>query len=256
MNDNRVVFLFPHILKCAGISVRNFLIDALPPEQAALIYSQKECAPWLKPLERVPQGQRDALRILYGHRLPRSAIEGFADRKVLEIGLLREPTSWYVSMYNFLQTTPKVHGVEGWSFEKWYGSVKRNRISRFYLKHYYRMSSTKLRFMSERNRFDFMSEHFDNFWFVGDYRNCDHVVARIAAELRVPFERLTHIHAAAENSLRPQDLSESLRTRIREENALDQALYDAWGRRLWDEEPKLDAGAALRSRWTWTNIAN
>ena len=77
MNDNQVVFLFPHILKCAGISVRNFLIDALPPEQAALIYSEKERDPWLKPLERVPQSQRDALRILYGHRLPRRAIEGF-----------------------------------------------------------------------------------------------------------------------------------------------------------------------------------
>ena len=256
MNDNRAVFLFPHILKCAGISVRNFLIDALPPEQAALIYSEKERDPWLKPLERVPQSQRDALRILYGHRLPRRAIEGFRGHPILEVGLLRDPTSWCVSMYNFLQTAAERHRVKGWSFEKWYGTIKRNRISRFYLKNYYHLSSTKLRFMSERNRFDFMSEHFDKFWFVGDYRNCDNVVARIAEELGVPFEKLPHIHAAPENSVRVQDLSDAMRERIREENALDQALYDAWAKRLWDGKPNLDAGSDLPSRWTWANIAS
>ncbi|CAM5766926.1 hypothetical protein LMIY3S_01985 [Labrys miyagiensis] len=256
MDDNRVVFLFPHILKCAGLSVRAFLMNDVPAEQAILIYSEKERDPWLKPLERVPSRQREALRILYGHRLPRSALAGFPDRPIREIGLLRDPVSWCVSMYNFLQTAPERHGVKGWSFDKWYGTIKRNRISRFYLKHYYRVPSTKMRFLTERNRFDFLSDHFQNFWFVGDYRNCDDVVARIAAEIDVPFEKLPRVNAASDNSFRVQDLSETMRQRIREENALDQALYEAWSKRLWDGRPELDAGRDLPSRWTWNNIAS
>jgi hypothetical protein len=256
MDENRVVFLFPHILKCAGLSVRAFLMNDVPPEQAVLIYSEKERDPWLKPRECVPQKQRDQLRVLYGHRLPRSAMTGFENCTVREVGLLRDPTSWCVSMYNFLQTAAERHRVEGWSFDKWYGSIKRNRISRFYLKNYYRVPSTKLRFMSERNRFDFLSEHFENFWFVGDYRKCDDVVAGIAAEIGVPFEKLPRVNAAPENSFRVQDLSEAMRARIREENALDQALYDAWAKRLWDGKPVLEAGRELPSRWTWNNIAS
>jgi len=189
--------------------------------------------------------------------VPRAAKDGFQGRPVLEVGLLRDPTSWSVSMYNYLQKAQdNRHRVKGMSFETWYGTIKRNRISRFYLKNYFRTISTRMRLLSERNRFDFLSEHFETFWFVGDYRNCDDVAARIAQEVGVPFKKLPRINEAPSTGVRVQDLSESMKDRIRSENALDQALYDAWSQRLWDGRPNLETGSDLPKRWTWNNLAS
>lgn len=251
MNSKTTVYLFPHILKCAGLSVRDFLLNDAPASSSAVIYSKAERQPWLDPQNRVPQGERDAIRILFGHRLPRAAARGFDGRIIREIGLLREPVSFYVSLFNFLQKTPQVHRIEGMSFEQWYPTNKHNRISRFYFRHYFGLSSMGIRKMSQRQRFEFLSRQFETFWFVGDYRNCDAVMEQVTQDIGWTFERLRHENAAPSNALRSQDIGEDLRRKILEDNALDRALYETWAERKWGDNPTLERGLSLNKRWTW-----
>ncbi|MDT3377041.1 hypothetical protein RNI52_06860 [Labrys neptuniae] len=251
MSSNTTVYLFPHILKCAGLSVRDYLLHDVPPRGSAVIYSKPEQRPWLDPVNRVPQADRDEIRILFGHRLPRTAARGFEGRVIREVGLLREPVSFYVSLYNFLQKTPERHRIVGMSFEQWYPTNKHNRISRFYFRHYFGLSSLGIRKMSQRQRFEFLSRQFETFWFVGDYRNCDAVMEQMTQDIGWKFEKLPHENAAPTNALRSQDIGEALRQKILQDNALDLALYETWAERKWGDNPTLERGQGLNNRWTW-----
>ncbi|WP_448953008.1 hypothetical protein [Labrys neptuniae] len=251
MSNNTTVYLFPHILKCAGLSVRDFLLNQAPASSSAIIYSKPEQAPWLDPVRHVPQASRDEIRLLFGHRLPRTALKGFDGRVVREIGLLREPVSFYVSLYNFLQTKPRRHRVEGVSFERWYPTNKHNRISRFYFKQYFGLSSLGIRWMSQRQRFEFLLRHFETFWFVGDYRHCEAVMAAITQDVGWAFQTLPHENAAPIKAFRIEDVSAALRRRILEDNALDLAIYETWAGRKWGDNPALERGQGLNRRRTW-----
>jgi hypothetical protein len=251
MSDSSTVYLFPHVPKCAGNSVLTFFKEHLPAEAFVAIYSKTDQKTWEHSRINLPQAQRDKVRVLYGHRLPQKAEEGFSGRTIREIGLLREPVSFKVSMYNFFQKNPVIYGVAGLSFEKWYARSKHNSVSRFYLKAYFGLNSASMRLMSQRRRFEFLSERFERFWFVGDYRNCDEVIGTVAADLDIASEKLGNANTAPKDGISIKDLGPSMRQRILDDNSLDRALYDAWAKRLWQGKPMLEAGNDLSKRWTW-----
>jgi hypothetical protein len=242
------LYVLPHILKCAGTTIRFHFRDVLGPPAAVEVYSRKERARWLHP-ERVPQAERDQLRLICGHRVPQRVRRGFAGRTIREGVLIRDPVSFTVSMYNFLLTRPlNDSGIPpGTPFETWYRGYKRNRMTLFLLRTYFEFSELDLLLTPARRKLAYVDQRLSEFWFVGTQSDCNELIGVIAADLGVSGTVVSR-NTAKPDALKPADLPPSLATRILEDNALDAELFERWGRRRQPAAavPPLEMGAIGR----------
>lgn len=232
----RIVHFLLHIPKCAGTTVEAHFRTHLG--------ERFRTAPrWESVLRnfvgnRYPNLSEESLRdvdVVSGHSLGAQMKALFGDAEVRESVLLRDPTGYLLSFYNYRWT----RFDEGWGpeppvFLKWYNAQRRNPITRFLLNRYFDQAVPALYRMSSWQRLSYLEQRLKSFHFVGDYRRTDEMIGNISAELGIPGE-VSHQNVTPKRKLIAADLSVDLRQRIERENALDQALYDRWADRGWEQ---------------------
>ena len=233
---SRVVHFLLHVPKCAGTTVEahfqrhlrdGFLIA--PRWESVLRNFVGNRYPGLTPekLEKV--------QVISGHSLSAGMRRLFPDADIRESVLLRDPAGYLLSFYNYRWT----RFDEGWGpeppgFEQWYNAQRRNPISRFLLNRYFGHAVPSLYRLSSARRLSLLEQKLARFFFVGGYRRTDEMVARISTELGIPAE-VTARNVTPKRKLSADDLPDRMRQRIERENALDQALYDRWRDRGWEQ---------------------
>jgi hypothetical protein len=222
-SSRSVVYFFPHTPKCAGSTIlkhmqvlQDDVIVVTKKPRPAEIIIRKGNAP------RRPQ-------FLTGHYLPQSASNLFEGQEIREIALLRDPVSYYQSLYQFyLRSSVRRHRARTIDFDLWYRCQRKNPISHFFLSRYFRILPVREILMTQRQTLDFLSEQFDRFWFVGSYRHCDLLLDDLSSEFG-----LSNVIESRNVSRDKIAMPDYFRNRILHENRLDQALYDIWADRLW-----------------------
>lgn len=154
------LYVYVHINKCAGSTFINHAQKNLKPEELLLLYPNH--APYLSSKSRVvshiealSEREKEALKLIMGHRAFYGIHEFFPEREVRYVTFLREPFSRAVSEYNFgvMRVTERIDikpevlesltrqflGSEGkpYSFEEWVGKyeIYRNFMFKFLFFH-------------------------------------------------------------------------------------------------------------------------
>lgn len=234
---SRVVHFLLHVPKCAGTTVEAHFQRHL--RDGFLIAPRWESVLRNFVGNRYPDLTREKLekiQAVSGHSLSSGMRRLFPDAEVRESVLLRDPAGYLLSFYNYRWT----RFDEGWGpeppeFESWYNAQRRNPISRFLLNRYFGHAVPSLYRLSSARRLSLLEQKLERFFFVGGYRRTDEMVARISADLGIPKEVIAR-NVTPKRKLSANDLPDRLRSRIERENALDQALYDRWRDRGWEQK--------------------
>lgn len=232
----RVVHFLLHVPKCAGTTVERHFREHLGP---GFLLAPR----WNNPLRDVVGNRYPGLdpatlapvRVVSGHSLSRSMRRLFPEAEIRESVLLRDPTGFLLSFYNYrwarfergLDSRPP-------AFETWYRAQRRNPITRFLLVRYFGQGVPALYRLSSADRLAWLEARLARFHFVGSYRRADGMIARISRELGLP-ETVEHQNVTPGRRLSAADLRPALAARLREENALDQALWERWKDRGWSQ---------------------
>lgn len=237
--SKRVVHFLLHVPKCAGTTVETHFATYLGP---AFSYAPR----WDSVLRNV-LGNRyrrqdpsnyTSVRAVSGHSLSTGMHVLFPGAEIRESVLLRDPTGYLLSFYNYRWT----RHAEGWGpeppeFERWYATQRRNPITRFLLNRYFEEGIPALYRLSSAARLAFLEERLADFHFVGSYRHATEMIAGISQELGITAE-VANRNVTPVRTLKAADLPVEMRQRIEADNALDQALYDRWADRKWAGGPE------------------
>jgi hypothetical protein len=240
----RSLYLLPHVPKCAGSTVEAHFAAQLGP--AAVLLNRRSTGIKWTP-DDLPEEQRDAIRVIAGHHVPRRTCLAFGGARVREAVLIRDPVSYKVSFYNFLRARPIRPLPPDLEFEAWYRRSRKNLIVQFLLDHYFQLVFFDYRRWTGRMTLDFISDQFSRFWFVGPHTACGDLIRRIARDLRVA-EDYAAANVATPGALKVGHLPPCLVTRILEENAVDAALYERWGRQVHCHDPMPAAAPGNEAR--------
>jgi len=251
MNDNRQIHFFVHVPKCAGRSVELHLEQHLGPRFMYLRRKRGLKRHFSAHNYRLPlRFDPPSLDAMSGHALGQSVARHFQGRDLRQSVLLRDPLSLLVSFYNFRMSRFTHEGWPHVSFERFYLSRHLNPVSTFLLANYLETPWPKLVRMSAAEKFDRISSELEKFWFVGDYRQCDRLIATVSEEFGIP-DQAPRANVLETKLLTVDTVPQAMKDRIAEDCALDQALHDAWGDRGFAGNPPADVerpvgGVALR----------
>ena len=98
--------------------------------------------------------------------------------------------------------------------------------------------------MSDADKYRRLNEALGQFWFVGDYTDCDRVIAAIAPDLAVPaIARPRNTAREWHKQIKWEALTEAampagLRDAVRRQNPLDRALWESWHGALSADGPQ------------------
>jgi hypothetical protein len=125
-------------------------------------------------------------------------------------------------------------GLHPYSFALAYGAMQRNFIAHYILRNFLEVPWHRLARFSDNDKYDIVNAFLATFWFVGDYRLCDDLVAALAATLNIP-DRAAPTNTCAEwerrvswKRLGTDQLSCDAIAEIRRENLIDQKLWETW----------------------------
>ncbi|MEM7742111.1 MAG: hypothetical protein AAF409_00255 [Pseudomonadota bacterium] len=256
----RIVYFLLHIPKCAGTTVETHFSTYLGP---AFAYAPR----WISPFRDI-LGNRyrhqtltdfAKVRAVSGHSLSTGMRSLFPGAEIRESVLLRDPTGYLLSLYNYRWT----RHTEGWgaeppSFERWYARQRRNPMSRFLLNRYFEQGVPALYRLSSAMRLSYLEERLSRFHFVGSYRFATDMIEEISRQLGLP-QTVADRNVNAERKLLAADLPLRMRQRIEAENALDQALFDRWAERRWKghpDSPAPDLSTKDHARYLLGDISN
>ena len=173
-------------------------------------------------------------RVVGGHFIGISVEPLFAGRELKRSMLLRDPVSHIISYYNFRMMRYLSQGLHPYSFELAYRATQRNFITHYILRNFLELPWSRRARFSDDEKYDIVNAFLATFWYVGDYRLCDDLVAALAMKLGIPGR------AAARNTrvewqrrvrwkpLEVEDFSPDAIAQIRRENLLDQRLWETW----------------------------
>jgi hypothetical protein len=125
-------------------------------------------------------------------------------------------------------------GLHPYSFDLAYRATQRNFITHYILKNFLELSWYRIVLLSDVEKYDLVNAFLATFWYVGDYRLCDDLVDALGADLGIPCgvtpqnTRLEWERRIPWRSLTLDDLSPGLVDQIRQENLLDQKLWETW----------------------------
>jgi hypothetical protein len=125
-------------------------------------------------------------------------------------------------------------GLSPYSFDLAYRATQRNFITHYILRNFLHLSWYRLVRLSDPEKYHLVNAFLATFWYVGDYRLCDDLVSALSADLdicsgakprntrqewerRIPWRSLTL-----------DELSPDVIAQIRNENALDQKVWETW----------------------------
>lgn len=175
-----------------------------------------------------------SLEAVGGHYLGSSVERLFEGRPVRRTMLLRDPVSHLVSYYNFRMSRYMDKGRRAYSFDLAYRSTQRDFVTHFILRNFLEIPWARILLFDDAEKWALVNQFLSTFWFVGDYSYCNDLIAALAPELGVPEEAERHnvsVDKAAQVRFEPmrlEDLSPRTVRKIRQENRLDQRLWETW----------------------------
>jgi hypothetical protein len=224
-----------HVPKCAGRTIDRHLAACLSGNAYYRTRKRRGLGRFL--LTRHDSGKMpdpSQTQAVGGHFLGISVEPPFAERELKRSILLRDPVSHIVSYYNFRMVRYLSEGLHPYSFELAYAATQRNFIAHYILRNFLELPWTRLARFSDQEKYDIVNAFLATFWYVGDYRLCDDLIAALAAKLGIP-SRATPRNTRAEwerrvrwRTLDVDDLSTDAISQIRRENLLDQMLWETW----------------------------
>lgn len=216
-----------HVPKCAGRTIEVHLAEHMAAEA---FFMPRH--PGRGGISKMPPPE--GIRALSGHHLARSIETRFPDRDIRRSVLLRDPLSFHVSYYNFRMMRYLASGGRPYSFGLNYRALQRDPMAHFLLSRWLEVSPARLLVMPVAEKWRLLCDALAGFWFVGDYRRCDDLIAAVAPALDVPAEakrvndEAAWVRTVDWQPLTAADLAEEQRRRIPLENPLDAALHATW----------------------------
>jgi hypothetical protein len=239
------IHLIYHVPKCAGRTIDCHLAAALPPQAYTKLSKPKGLKRFLSASVPREALDPDQTRVVVGHFLPLSTDAVFAGQELKRSILLREPIGHIISHYNFRMMRYLARGRHSYSFELDYRARRKNFISHYILRNFLEMPWHRLARLADDEKYDIVNAFLARFWYVADFSRCDELIAALAATLEIP-ERASPQNTEAEWAKRVKwrpftmsDLSSDAVARIRQDNLIDQRLWETW------HEAKHD-GASVR----------
>ncbi len=150
--------------------------------------------------------------------------------------------------------------AQGWrpySFEVHLKSLPSDPICHFILASWCEISWTRLLAMCPKKKYDTINRELKNFWYVGDYTNCNELVSLISSELDVPpiakraNTQKLWMEQVSWQPLTIDDLQPRTRRELTKRTRLDKAVWTSWaGARLNAAEVQpVEFEAAMRSEF-------
>ena len=229
------VHLICHVPKCAGHTIDRHLERLLPPGAYHGTKKRRGIRRFLstrQDIEAMPDPTR--IRAVCGHFLGISIESSFAGRALKRSILLRDPVSHAVSYYNFRMMRYLSEGLNPYSFKLAYAATQRNFVTHYILRNFLELPWSRLASLSDDEKYEIVNAFLATFWFVGDYRLCDELVAALAGELGISRQapkRNTRAEWERRVNWRPLEMGElpaGVIMRIRRENPIDQMLWEGW----------------------------
>ena len=229
------VYFILHIPRTAGQTIEYHLEEHCPP---GALWSPRRL-PYPLPLfgrrhRRAGRGDTARVRAVAGHDLG-SSLEGqFLGREIRRVVLLREPLSLQLSLYNYRMMNHLAKGLGTYGFAVHLRAQPRDFIAHWLLARWLEIPWPRLMAMSDDDKYQVLNRALAQFWFVGDYTDCDRVVAAIAPDLAVPaIARPRNTARQWHKQIKWEPLTEAamasgLRDAARRQNPLDQALWETW----------------------------
>lgn len=229
------IYFLLHVPKCAGQTVNGHVRAYAPPGGYFRPPKRRGMARWIGPAYDVrDMPEPEKLRVVTGHWIARSLERRFDNREIRRTVLLRDPLSHAISYYNFRMMRYRAVGQGAYEFDVAYRAAARNPICHFLLHRYFEIPWLRLCAMSAEDKYDLLNRFFGGFWFTADYRRCDDLIVSLAEALGMP-KKAVRKNTSTEwqrrvdwKPLTADDLSEAQRSRIIEDNILDQLLWENW----------------------------
>jgi len=174
------------------------------------------------------------LRAIGGHYIGSSIERIFAGRQIRRSILLRDPVSQFISHYNFRMMRYLSQGLQAYSLEIAYHARPRNFLTHYILSNFLEISWPRLMSLSAQEKYVGVNRFLSTFWFVGDYSRCNDLIAALTLDLGVPSAAIARNtcaewqHRVRWKPVNVEDLTPRMIDQIRQENALDQLLWETW----------------------------
>ena len=243
-SSERPVFLFCHIPKCAGSTVKQHMWNKAPDRSVSAKRRHgffRDFGGDYTDLERTGLGRTgidpDKIDFVGGHSLSRSVTKAFPDRPFKPIVLIRDPLSFSVSFYNHRNRGAAKIGRGPVPFELYIKSLPKNPMIRFIMTRYLSIGYPAILRFDSRQRYRIVDETLSEFWFVGSWLHASELVKGLAREMQIS-DTVDVKNAAHGERLRVGDVPDRLASLIRDRNAADQALFERWGDVKWSGRPK------------------
>lgn len=235
----RPVYLFCHIPKCAGSTVKAHL-DNHAPERSVRTRRRhgfiRDITGDYTDLERT-RIDPEKIDFVGGHSLSHSVMKAFPGRPVRPIVLIRDPISLAVSFYNHRnRVAARKQGRGPVSFETYLKSYQKNSMIRFFLTRYLGIGYPGVLRLDTRQRFDLVDKALSDFWFVGSWLYTSELLRRISHEMEIS-DAIATKNAAHGDRLMVDDVPNYIAERIRQTQSADQLLFDRWGDAQWSGRP-------------------
>jgi len=201
-----------------------------------------------KRYEKIEPASLDSIDFVFGFYLSKSMKAKFVNRNVKQAVLLRDPVSHFYSHYNFRMGKYAAEGMTPFRFDLWYKSRRPNPISK-YLFSYLEIPYRTHVFLSDQAKLDLILDGLSDFCHVGIHEECNKLIERIAEQQGVPpkFEKR---NVTQKKFMELEDFKRLYETKIKEENGLDQAIFEYFSSKVPLEKR---ARPNVRGR-EWQNI--
>ena len=247
-SDDKNLFLFVHVAKTGGTTVRKFFAQALTPHKTFIhlgepTYTQEKAA-GLHPFAERPEEERAGAKVICGHDVT-SRTHLLVPGKVPHyIAFLREPALRLISYYNFEMKPRRRKEQPIVDFEEWYGQARGKNITLGWL---YRdvFGETNLRHV-DRTVYKRVVQRLEDFWFVGCSEHLDRDFPLLLRFIGVSGT-LDNANVTGVDFPKLLEPTEELRNRLNSDNELDFNLYthfrDRLGERVRELQASLDGGS-------------
>jgi hypothetical protein len=238
-----------HVPRCAGQTIHRHLSRHAPKGSYLRVRKRKGPSRLLLPqYQGVETADPQSVNAVSGHWIGRSIEQYFDDRPIARSILLRDPVSQFVSHYNFRMMRYISQGLQPYSPEIAYHSRQRNYVTHFILRTFVEMSWVRLVSLSAAEKYAEADQFLSECFFVGDHTRCDELIAKLAPDLGIPAAAETKnssqqwLQCLDWTPLKMSDLSRSMIDTIKQDNILDQLLWESWKDTERDQpQPSLQA---------------
>jgi tetratricopeptide (TPR) repeat protein len=229
------VYCILHIPKTAGETIQYHLAEHCSP--GAFWNPRRAAFPLAlfgRRGRRAGPGDTGRVRAVAGHDLSRSLERHFPGREIRRVVLLREPLSLQLSLYNYRMMNHLAKGLGTYGFAVHLRAQPRDFIAHWLLARWLEIPWPRLMAMSDDDKYRLINRSLAQFWFVGDYTDCDRVIAAIAPDLEVPaIARPRNTARQWHKQIKWEPLTEAtmapgLRDAVHRQNPLDRALWESW----------------------------